>query len=48
MPARLQGCKYLLDMARLTTFESADKKDVWIDVARDNRRLFLLGFRWDF
>lgn len=38
----------LLDNARRTTFESADGQECWVDVARENRRLFLLGIRWNF
>ena len=38
----------LLDNARQTTFESADGTERWVDVARENRRLFLLGIRWNF
>ena len=38
----------LLDNARRTTFESADGEECWVDVARGNRRLFLLGIRWNF
>ena len=38
----------LLDNARQTTVESADGRQLWLDVARDNRRLFLLGIQWNF
>ena len=38
----------LLDHSRRTTFESADGKEMWVDVARENRRLFILGFTWKF
>ena len=38
----------LLDNARRTTFESADGEECWMDVARGNRRMFLLGIRWNF
>ena len=38
----------LLDNARQTTFESTDGKEFWVDVARNNRRLFLLGVQWTF
>ena len=38
----------LLDHARQTTFESADSQELWVDVARDNRRLFRLGVQWSF
>ena len=27
---------------------SADGEECWVDVARGNRRLFLLGIRWHF
>ena len=38
----------LLDHARQTTFESNDSQEFWVDVARDNRRLFRLGVQWSF
>ena len=38
----------LLDNARQTSWESLDGKELWVDVARQNRRLFLAGIRWDF
>ena len=38
----------LLDNARQTTFESADGRERWVDVARGNRRLFLVGIQWNF
>lgn len=38
----------LLDFARKTTYVSADMKEYWVDIARDNWRLFLLGIRWKF
>ena len=38
----------LLDYARKTTFTSADMKEYWVEVARDNWRLFLLGIKWKF
>lgn len=38
----------LLDNARKTVFESADGKEYWVDVVRNNRRLVLLGIQWNF
>ena len=38
----------LLDEALATTYESADGRELWVDVARENRRLFLLGLQWNF
>ena len=38
----------LLDNARQTSFESADGQEMWVDVARENRRLFLAGIQWTF
>ena len=38
----------LLDTARQTTFASADGTERWVDVARENRRLFILGVQWNF
>ena len=38
----------LLDNARQNSFRSEDGKELWVDVARQNRRLFLLGVKWDF
>jgi hypothetical protein len=38
----------LLDNARQSSFRSEDGKELWVDVARENRRLFLLGVKWDF
>ena len=38
----------LLDNARMTSYESADGTQIWVDVARENRRLFLLGVQWNF
>lgn len=32
----------------IDTVESADGSELWVDVARLNRRLFLLGFQWNF
>ena len=44
---RLDG-RDLLDEARLATFESADGGQLWVDVARENRRLFLLTIKRNF
>lgn len=38
----------LLDNARQTSFESADSQETWVDVARENRRLFVAGIQWTF
>ena len=38
----------LLDHARRTTFESTDGRQFWVDVSRENLRLFLLGIKWSF
>lgn len=38
----------LLDYARKTIQESADQKEYWVDVVRNNRRLFLVGIQWAF
>ena len=38
----------LLDNARQTSFESADGQETWVDVARENRRLFVAGIQWTF
>ena len=38
----------LLDHSRRTTFESTEGEKFWVDIARENRRLFLLGFKWNF
>ena len=38
----------LLDNARQSSFRSEDGKELWVDVARENRRLLLLGVKWNF
>lgn len=40
--------RYQAEKFTWTTFESADGEECWVDVARGNRRLFLLGIRWHF
>ena len=40
--------KDLLDTTRETIYHSADETEAWVDLVRDNRRLFLLGVRWNF
>ena len=39
---------WLRDNARQTSFESADGLETWVDVARENRRLFVAGIQWTF
>ena len=38
----------LLDHSRSTSFESTDGKEFWVDVVRDNLRLFVIGIKWNF
>ena len=38
----------ILDSARQTTFFSEDGTQHWVDIARENRRLFLIGMQWNF
>lgn len=37
----------LLDNVRVTSFESADGKEKWVESVRNNRRLVVLGLSWD-
>ena len=43
----LKGCD-LLDMPRETSFESEELQEAWVEQVRSNRRLFLIGARWNF
>ena len=38
----------LLDMPRETSFESEDQKELWVEEVRSNRRIFILGGKWNF
>ena len=38
----------LLDQPRETSFESEDLQEYWVEVVRSNRRLFVLGAKWNF
>ena len=40
--------KDLLDSPREVTYDSSNGKESWVDYYRYNRRLFLLGFQWNF
>ena len=38
----------LLDQELVTTFESEELKEYWVEEVRGNRRLVVLGFKWNF
>lgn len=38
----------LLDQPREASFESEELKEYWVEEVRSNRRLFILGFKWNF
>lgn len=38
----------LLDQTMETSFESEELKEYWIEQVRDNRRMFVLGLKWNF
>lgn len=43
----LEG-RHLLDMPTGTSFESAEQQEYWIEEVRGNRRVFVLGAKWQF
>ena len=43
----LQG-RDLLDQTRETSFESEELQEFWVEQARSNRRIFVLGAKWKF
>ena len=38
----------LLDQARETSFESDELQEYWVEEVRHNRRIFVLGAKWNF